>query len=113
MTNSKTEYIHCYQCNGRGYTFKPHMIGIMMMQHKEDCTACQGRGYIIKRKCATFRFNGSTDADRERCFCVGEYYTGEEDPENNMSYIVKDDNGDEWRIPVDDKEFKVYDIFNQ
>lgn len=50
MTNRKTEYRHCYQCNGRGHTYQPRMIGIMMMQQKVECQQCWGRGYIIKRK---------------------------------------------------------------
>ena len=60
---------------------------------------------------ATFRFNGSSDEERQRCFCVGEYYTGQEDENNAYHYIITDDNSDEWRIEVSDKEFEVYDIF--
>lgn len=61
---------------------------------------------------ATFRFNGSSDEDRNRCFCIGGYYTGRNDENNSLLYIITDDNGEEWRISVSDAEFEVYDIFN-
>lgn len=46
----KVERVMCYQCQGRGYTNKIRMIGIMLMPVKQHCTTCSGLGYREVRK---------------------------------------------------------------